>query len=142
MPSIRQQFVAIMTLFFFAGGVFPASWHALMAQAPELRKARRMTSSPIDQFIEVSKNAGINFTLSSGGPDKRYIIEAKGGGGIAWIDYDKDGFPDLFFVNGSAFENWRRGTSPPSRLFHNNGDGTFADASAGSGLNHVGWGMG
>ena len=54
-----------------------------------------------DQFVEVSKEAGIRFTLTSGGQEKRYIIEAKGEGGVAWIDYNNDGFPDLFFVNGS-----------------------------------------
>ena len=70
------------------------------------------TSLALDQFMEVSTQAGIHFTLTSGAPGKRYIIEAKGGGGVAWIDYDNDGFPDLFFVNGSTFENWKRGTVP------------------------------
>src|SRR5439155_10805720 len=80
--------------------------------------------------------------LTSGGPEKRYIIEAKGGGGVAWIDYNNDGFPDLFLVNGSTFEHWRRKDSPPSRLYRNRGDGTFADVTSGSGLDHAGWGMG
>jgi hypothetical protein len=90
----------------------------------------------------VSRQAGIRFTLTSGGPEKRYIIEAKGGGGAAWIDYNQDGFPDLFLVNGSTFENWRRGDSPRSHLYRNNGDGTFTDVSEDSGLDHTGWGMG
>jgi len=95
-----------------------------------------------DQFVDVAGQAGIHFTLTSGGPEKRYIIEAKGGGGVAWIDYNNDGFPDLFFVNGSTFEHWRRGDSPRSRLYRNNGDGTFTDVSDRSGLDHTGWGMG
>jgi hypothetical protein len=95
-----------------------------------------------DRFIEVAKKSGIEFTLTSGGLEKRFIIEAKGGGGIAWIDYDNDGFPDLFLVNGSTFEHWRHGDSPPSRLYRNNGDGTFTDVSATSGLTRTGWGMG
>jgi hypothetical protein len=110
------------------------------------RRAKPRQDAPdaamADQFVEVSERAGIRFTLTSGGPEKRYIIEAKGGGGIAWIDYDNDGFPDLFLVNGSTFEQWRAGESPPSRLFHNNRDGTFTDASAGAGLTRTGWGMG
>jgi len=43
-------------------------------------------SATLDQFVEVSGKAGIHFKLTSGGPEKRYIIEAKGGGGAAWID--------------------------------------------------------
>lgn len=106
--------------------------------------ARRPSNRPAarDQFVEVAQKAGIHFTLTSGGPAKRYIIEAKGGGGVAWIDYNRDGFPDLFLVNGSTFEDWKRGTSPPSRLYRNNGDGTFTDVSRGSGLDRTGWGMG
>src|SRR5439155_26062489 len=99
-------------------------------------------SATLDQFVEVSGKAGIHFKLTSGGPEKRYIIEAKGGGGAAWIDYNNDGFPDLFLVNGSTFEHWKRGDSPPSRLYRNNGDGTFTDLTSGAGLNHTGWGMG
>ncbi len=97
---------------------------------------------PPEQFVEVSRQAGIDFVLASGGPEKRYIIEAKGGGGIAWIDYNNDDCPDLFLVNGSTFEQWRRGTSPRSRLYRNKGDGTFVDESLASGLDHTGWGMG
>lgn len=108
------------------------------------RSRPKQSPKPVlnDQFVEVSARAGIRFNLTSGGLEKRYIIEAKGGGGIAWIDYDQDGYLDLFLVNGSTFEHWRRGDSPPSRLYRNNGDGTFRDVTAGSGLNRTGWGMG
>ena len=63
-------------------------------------RRRRPPLAP-DQFVEVAMQAGI-FALTSRYSGKRYIIEAKGGGGIAWIDYDNDGFPDLFLVNGST----------------------------------------
>lgn len=129
-------------VFIFVGVavVMAALWSiqtgAMAAQVTDKNSAGR------DQFIEVSKQAGIHFTLTSGGLAKDYIIEAKGGGGIAWIDYNNDGYPDVFLVNGSTFEDWRRGTSPRSRLYRNNRDGTFTDVSAGSGLDHTGWGMG
>jgi hypothetical protein len=139
-----------------SGKVFPilcAVGVALVALAlrgaggdPQRRGTPRLTAAPgpplADQFLEVSATAGIRFSLTSGGPEKRYIIEAKGGGGIAWFDYDNDGYPDLFLVNGSTFEHWKRGDSPRSRLYHNSGDGTFTDVSAASGLDHTGWGMG
>ncbi len=104
--------------------------------------ATRSTGGPRDQFVGVAEKSGIRFTLTSGGLNKRYIIEAKGGGGVAWIDYDNDGFPDLFLENGATFETWKQGASPRSRLYHNNGDGTFTDVSEHSGLDHTGWGMG
>lgn len=133
-------------------GAAPPSY-AQVSRQPNSATRRTGTSPPpprasqssimaADQFIEVSKRAGIHFKLTSGGPEKRYIIEAKGGGGVAWLDYNNDGFPDLFFVNGSTFENMKRGDSPRSALYKNNGDGTFTDVSAGSGLDHAGWGMG
>jgi len=102
----------------------------------------RKSAQPIDQFIDVAQKAGIHFRLTSGGAEKRYIIEAKGGGGVAWIDYNNDGFPDLFLVNGCTLELWKQKACPLSRLYHNNGDGTFTDVTAGSGLDHRGWGMG
>jgi len=112
------------------------------AQRARPRGLASTRAAQADQFVEVSAGAGINFTLTSGGPEKRYIIEAKGGGGIAWIDYNNDNFPDLFLVDGSTFEHWRRGDSPRSRLYRNNGDGNFTDVSASSGLDRAGWGMG
>ncbi len=117
------------------GGAKPAERPAPSAAAPPRVRA-------LGQFIEVSAKSGIRFELTSGRPEKRTIIEAKGGGGVAWIDYNNDGFPDLFLVNGSTFEQWKRGDSPRSRLYRNNGDGTFTDVSEGSGLDHTGWGMG
>jgi enediyne biosynthesis protein E4 len=132
-------------------GAIPPSY-AQVSRQPRSATRRPATSHPSrtsqspssadDQFVEVSKQAGIHFRLTSGGPEKRYIIEAKGGGGVAWLDYNNDGFPDLFFVNGSTFENMKRGDSPRSALYKNNGDGMFTDVSAGSGLDHAGWGMG
>ena len=113
------------------------------AGAPQRRGTPHLTapqgSTLADQFVEVSVKAGIHFTLTSGGPEKRYIIEAKGGGGIARIDYDNDGYPDLFLVNGSTFAHWRRGDSPQSRLYRNNGDGTFTDVAYSAGIGEVSW---
>jgi len=125
----------------------PQAGSSARQQPPSARQgpsapASKTGPAPLDQFVEVSAKVGIHFTLTSGGPEKRYIVEAKGGGGIAWIDYDNDGFPDLFLVNGSTFEQSKRGDSPRSHLYHNNGDGTFSDVTERSGLDHTGWGMG
>ena len=113
---------------------------AYAAQKPASRKYAPQPAP--DQFVDVAARAGIRFALTSGGLEKRYIIEAKGGGGVAWIDYNNDGFPDLFLVNGCTFELWRQNRCPLSGLYRNNGDGTFTDVTVGSGLGHSGWGMG
>ena len=61
--------------------------------------------------------------------------------GVAVIDYDNDGRPDLFFVNGSHFEKSPAESGPVSMLYHNVGDG-FADVTQKSGVGHTGWGQG
>ena len=142
-PAVASALV-LMT---FVGRAAPTSSSPPPTASPDtqqkaLANPARPAGTQRDQFVEVAEKSGIHFTLTSGGPEKRYIIEAKGGGGIAWIDYDNDGFPDLFLVNGSTFEQSKQGASPRSRLYHNNGDGTFTDVSARSGLDHTGWGMG
>jgi hypothetical protein len=98
-------------------------------------------SGSMPHFVEVSRRAGIQFTLISGRRQKDRIIESLGGG-VAWIDYNNDGYPDLLLVNSTTWEEWRAGSSPPCRLYHNNKDGTFTDVTARAGFKRTGWGMG
>ena len=75
-------------------------------------------------------------------PRKKYILETIGGG-VAWIDYDRDGWPDLYLVNGGEWDELLAGNRNVSNaLYRNNGDGTFTDVTAGSGLTSPHWGMG
>lgn len=95
-------------------------------------------------FIDVAGRAGLNAMDVNGGIDsKRYIIESTGSG-AAIFDYDNDGWPDIFLVNGSRLADSPSGDSqPPSNhLFHNNRDGTFTDVTARAGLVSSGWGQG
>jgi len=102
--------------------------------------ARAVADSPI-QFADVTKKAGLNFHLTCGTPQKLYIMDAMCGG-IAFFDYDRDGWPDIFLLAGSTLEQLRAGTSPRSKLYHNNHNGTFTDVTEQLGLTHRGWGMG
>ena len=94
-------------------------------------------------FVDVAQQAGITVRNVNGGEQtKQYIIEATGSG-VAIIDYDRDGWPDIFLVNGQALQPASSAAkSPTSRLFHNNHDGTFTDVTEAMGLAVIGWGQG
>src|SRR5258708_7241110 len=77
-----------------------------------------------------------------GGVDtKKYIIETTGTG-VAIFDYDNDGWPDIFIVNGTTLEGFPAGKAPTNHLYHNNHDGTFTDVTEKTGLARTGWGQG
>jgi len=77
-----------------------------------------------------------------GGIDtKKYIIETTGNG-VAIFDYDNDGWPDIFLVNGTKLEGFPDGKGPTNRLYRNNHDGTFTEITAKAGLTATGWGQG
>ena len=96
-------------------------------------------TSPV-QFVDVGREAGLNIPNVWGGVDhKRYIIEAKGSG-LAFFDYDNDGWLDIYLTNGTRLgEKWPPGKTPTSQLFKNNRDGTFRNVTEKSGLARTGW---
>ena len=86
-------------------------------------------------FRDVTQHAGIRFVHNNGAFGKKFLPETLGPG-VAFIDYDQDGWPDIFLVNG---KDWPGHTSKHStpKLYHNNHDGTFADATHQAGLDAV-----
>ena len=96
-------------------------------------------SSPI-QFIDVAEKAGLTAPNVWGGVDrKRVIIETKGSG-LAFFDYDNDGWLDIYLTNGSRLDaKWPAGKAPTTHLYKNNRDGTFTDVTEKSGLGRSGW---
>src|ERR1041384_2457437 len=100
-----------------------------------------LTSQPQDiTFTDITESAGITFKHISS-PEKKYIVESMSGG-VALFDYDNDGYTDIYFVNSLTMDLLKSPTKPPSELYHNNGNGTFTNVTAKSGLGDVGWGMG
>jgi hypothetical protein len=93
-------------------------------------------------FIDVARESGLNAKTIFGGERKnKYLLETTGCG-VAFYDYDNDGWLDIFFVNGSRLEGFPPGEEPTSHLFKNNRDGTFTDVTVKAGLVHHGWGQG
>ena len=76
-----------------------------------------------------------------GGEHKnKYLLETTGCG-IAFYDYDNDGWLDIFLVNGTRLGGFPAGQEPTNRLYKNNRDGTFTDVTTQAGLVHSGWGQ-
>ncbi|HEX8766516.1 MAG TPA: CRTAC1 family protein [Candidatus Acidoferrum sp.] len=105
-------------------------------------QAQTKPSTPIVHFTDVAAKAGLTAPVVFGGETtKKYIIETTGTG-VAILDYDNDGWPDIFIVNGTKLEGFPNGKAPTSHLYHNNHDGTFTDVTEKAGLVRSGWGQG
>jgi len=93
-------------------------------------------------FTNVARTAGLDgITVFGGAHSNKYLLETTGTG-VAAIDYDRDGWLDLFFVNGSTLEGFPSGQAPVNRLYRNRGDGTFEDVTGKAGVGASGWGQG
>jgi enediyne biosynthesis protein E4 len=92
-------------------------------------------------FLNVGRESGLNVKTIFGGEHKnKYLLETTGCG-VAFYDYDNDGWLDIFLVNGTRLEGFPAGQEPISRLFKNNRDGTFTDVTLKAGVAHSGWGQ-
>jgi enediyne biosynthesis protein E4 len=96
-------------------------------------------TSPV-QYIDVAQEAGLHALNVWGGVEhKRSIIETKGSG-VAFFDYDNDGWLDIYLTNGSRLDaHWAPGQAPTTHLYKNNRDGTFTDVTEKSGIGRSGW---
>jgi hypothetical protein len=116
--------------------LFPVLAIPLKSQRPATPAAK-----PAAIFEDVTRAAGIDFHLTCGTPKKLYIMDALCGG-VAFLDYDQDGWLDILLVNGSTLEELKQRGGGGLKLYRNQGDGTFADVTAAAGLVRRGWGMG
>ena len=91
-------------------------------------------------FVDVAHEAGLREPVIYGGAQsKKYIVESTGCG-CAFIDYDNDGWMDIFILSGTRLDGAPEGTT--NRLYKNNRDGTFTDVTDKAGLRRLGWAAG
>jgi len=110
------------------------------SQEPEPR--REPEQKRIANFVDQAAKAGLDAPNTFGGVDsKKFIIETTGTG-VGIFDYDNDGWPDIFVVNGTTLDPLPGKKQPSNHLYHNNHDGTFTDVTEKAGLAHSGWGQG
>ena len=93
------------------------------------------------QFVDVTQEAGIRWKHTDGRSGEKYFMETLGSG-AAFFDYDADGDPDLYFVNGAPLPGYVAQEVPTNCLYRNNGDGTFTDVTEKSGVADTGYGHG
>ena len=104
-----------------------------MKTAAAIALAFALASGQPPHFRDIAAEAGLTHSFPNGGDTgKQYIIETTGSG-VAFIDYDNDGYPDIFVVSGQGGTN---------RMYHNGGNGRFTDVTAALGLTSSGWGQG
>jgi hypothetical protein len=141
MTLTRRNFVRLSV-----GSVISATAARLLAQGVSQHTVKPVarpapSGRPFNaHFVDVASSAGLNQAVIYGGIDtKKYILESTGCG-CAFLDYDNDGWMDIFLLTGTRLEG-----DPPdasARLYKNNRDGTFTDVTEKAGLKAVGWASG
>src|SRR5262249_46743189 len=129
-------------------GLVVAIFHRVTTHHPPLTThhsppTTQLKATPgLPWFVDVTAASGIDFRHFDPATPRHYIQETMGSG-LAWIDYDNDGWLDLFCVeDGPLRPPSDSGPPPTSKLYRNNGDGTFADVTREVGLDRAGFGMG
>jgi hypothetical protein len=128
----------------------PAVWAPLaLGQQSSGMASRGVTPAPrakasglpfLARFTDIAAEAGLTAPVIFGGEKRNdYILEVKGCG-LAFLDFDNDGWQDILLLSGSRWEGVPDGTT--NRLYRNNHNGTFTDVTAKSGLRHTGWSYG
>ncbi len=136
--SLPLRCVAVLLCCFNTG--LAQSGHPTAPPPPPDAKATKCSGRPIPQLEDVTAAAGITFKHTSD-PSKKYIVESMSGG-VILIDYDRDGWPDIYFTNAPTVQMAIKGEKSLGVLYHNNHDGTFSDVTARSGLNSKCFAMG
>ena len=95
-------------------------------------EARKAVAVPAAKFTDITRAAGITFRHHTGAAGEKFLPETMGGG-VAVLDYDGDGKPDLYFVNSCPWPGGAK-DKPCGALYRNRGDGTFEDVTEAAGL--------
>src|SRR5258708_34513879 len=102
--------------------------HSCVVNGQSLTPAKMSDSLGV-KFANVARQAGLTATTIYGGEHKnKYLLETTGAG-AAFIDYDNDGWPDIFLVSGTRLDGSSPSLNATNRLYRNNGDGTFTDVT-------------
>ncbi len=127
----------------FAAGLLMLAAFSVLSMALNAGTATNVT------YVDATAQSGVHFKNNNSPTPEKYLIESMTGG-VALFDYDNDGWPDLFLVNGARIHAGQSDSEAPdktppefwNRLYHNNHDGTFTDVTEKAGVRGSGFGMG
>jgi enediyne biosynthesis protein E4 len=144
MALLRLREMSARFLLMLAAGFMSASAQVAAAHPSPTAAQTATPSSPaasaLPQLVDITKSTGIHFShLSS--PEAKYVVESMSGG-VALIDYNRDGWPDIYFTNAPSVDMALAGKKAHSALYRNNHDGTFTDVSDQAGVATPCWAMG
>jgi len=147
--AFRWSLVAAVVLAGLAGGAIwlanrkpPTQGPKVTALSVPVAPIRSEAEIPVAKFTDITTASGITFVHNNGATGEKLLPETMGGG-VAFLDFDDDGAPDLLFINSTWWPDASSGRKPTTMaLYHNDGKGHFQDVTAGSGLDVSFYGMG
>src|SRR3984885_8698057 len=142
--GLERRILIVLLAFFLCGARIgtaqstsaPAS--ATRSSPPQGAAEKATESYP--ELVDITGSTGIQFEHYSS-PDQKFIVESMSGG-VALIDYDRDGWPDIYFTNAQNVDMALHGGKARRALYHNNRDGTFTDVTDKAGVGYPCWAMG
>jgi enediyne biosynthesis protein E4 len=135
-----KQAVPLGAALWLAAATYGQGAHPTAPPPKPGAKTATCANRPVPQLEDITEKSGIHFR-HTGAREKKYIVESMSGG-VILIDYDRDGWPDIYFTNAPTFEMTRQHQTANGALYHNNHDGTFTDVTEKSGLATPGFAMG
>ncbi len=101
---------------------------------------KKAQPAPVFHFTDITESSGIRFQHAVS-PEKKYLIESMSGG-VLLLDYDQDGWLDIYFTNAPSVDMAQHGEKARSALYHNDRNGTFSDVTDRAGVGYPCWAMG
>jgi len=109
--------------------------------AGQRREGQAQPFSPAVSFLNIARAAGVDFVHVNGASPEKYLVETMGSGGL-FLDFDNDGWLDIFLVDGGSLADSTVASHARHRLYRNLGNGRFEDVTSRSGIVHREYGMG
>lgn len=138
--NTQMRFYMLATVLLALLTLTSGAWRPDEAQQSASTEGQQQNPETYPELVDITASTGIHFDHISS-PEQKFIVESMSAG-VALIDFDRDGFPDIYFTNAQSTDMALRGQAARSALYHNNGDGTFTDVTDKARVQFPCWAMG